>query len=162
MLNRTLSFQTLVSILLLAVPAAADPPSALAGRVQHFRDWRLDCRADPCAALTSVRGADGSEVLRVSLAPGEVPVLALATPLPLFLPDGLALAVGDAAPVPVPWRTCTATGCEATLALDPALLAALRRAPGGSAAFTLVDGVTVRLPFSLRGFTAAEAAAADR
>jgi invasion protein IalB len=39
--------------------------------------------------------------------------------------------------------------------LDPALLAALKRERSGSATFTLVDGVKVRLPFSLLGFSAA-------
>jgi invasion protein IalB len=155
MLNRILCFQLLVAILAAAAPALADPPAAWPGRVAAFRDWRLDCRPDPCRAATSVRGADGSEVLGVSAA-GET--LTLATPLPLFLPDGLALAVGAGPPRPVPWRTCAAGGCEATLPLDPELLAALRRERAATAAFTLVDGVKVRLPFSLLGFTAADRA----
>ena len=142
-------------ILAAAAPASADPPGAWAHRVEAFRDWRLDCRADPCELATSVRGADGSEVLRVAVT-GEA--LALTTPLPLFLPDGLALAVGADPARAVPWRTCGARGCEAALPLDPLLLAALRRERAGAATLTLVDGVKVRLPFSLLGFSAALAA----
>ena len=160
MLNRIPSFQTLVAILALALPAAADPPGAWAERVRAFRDWRLDCRAAPCTLATSVRGADGSEVLGLAVTAGPAPALVLSTPLPLFLPDGLALLLGDEPERPVPWRTCGAGGCEATLPLDGPLLAALRRERSGSATFTLVDGVTVRLPFSLLGFSAADAARA--
>jgi invasion protein IalB len=160
MLNRILSFQTLVAMLAVspAVPLRADPPAALAERVQVFRDWRLDCRADPCSLHTSVRGADGSEVLRLAVGAGEAPILTLSTPLPLFLPDGIGLAVGAEPERSVPWRTCGAAGCQAVLPLDPELLAAIRRERAGTAAFTLVDGVRVRLPFSLLGVSAATAA----
>ncbi len=54
MLNRILSFQTLLMILALAFPASADPPAAWSERMQVFRDWRLDCRADPCTRYVSV------------------------------------------------------------------------------------------------------------
>ena len=167
MLNRTLSFQTLVGIVAaalpaLSLPALADPPSAWPGQVQAFRDWRLDCRADPCALDTVVRAGDGSEVLRVAVTGGAAPALVLATSLPLYLPDGTALAIGSDPERPVAWRTCGTGGCEATLPLDPAALASLRRERGGTAAFTLVDGVRVRLPFSLLGFSAGLAAAEAR
>ena len=45
---------------------------------------------------TAVAGADGSEVLRVALGAGAAPALTVSTPLPLFLPDGIRLAVGAA------------------------------------------------------------------
>jgi invasion protein IalB len=146
--------QTLVATLVAALPAFADPPAAWHDG-QGFRDWQLECPGAACPAHTSVRGADGSEVLRVTAAPGGLPKLRVTTPLPLFLPDGIALAVGDDPPWIAPWRTCTPAGCEATLALDARLLDALRRAPGGAVTLTLVDGVRVRLAFSLRGISAA-------
>ena len=142
-------------VLLLAAPALADPPGA---RVRAFRDWRLAC-SGPCAIHTAVLGSDGSEVLRLEL--GPEPVLAVTTPLPLFLPDGLALALGGRPERVTPWRTCGAAGCEAALPIEPELLEALLRERAGSATFTLVDGVQVRLPFSLLGFTAAHRARAS-
>ena len=155
MLNRILSFQTLLMILALAFPASADPPAAWSERMQVFRDWRLDCRADPCTRYVSVAGAGEAEVLRLALSAGAAPALTVSTPLPLFLPDGVVLAIGDEPERPVAWRTCGPAGCEATAPLDTGLLAALRRERGGSATLTLVDGVRVRLPFSLLGFSAA-------
>nr|MBA3326212.1 invasion associated locus B family protein [Paracoccaceae bacterium] len=82
---------------------------------------------------------------------------------PLFLPDGLTLGLGDAPPRAVAWRTCDAAGCEALAPLENELLAALRRERAAEVTLTLVDGVRVRLPVSLMGFTAAwEALGATR
>jgi invasion protein IalB len=161
MLNKVLEKQRLVLIvaagLLGPVPGAADPPGAWPAP-ETFRDWRLDCPAAACAAHTAVVGADGSEVLRLVLRPRPRPALAVTTPLPLFLPDGVTLVLGEAPPRQVPWRTCGAGGCEATLPLDPDLLDALKRERAGSLGFTLVDGVRVRIPVSLMGLSAAVAA----
>jgi invasion protein IalB len=155
MLNKATRKQTRVAIALLLGPsdAASDPPHAGG---PSFEDWRLDCTIAPlCAALTTLQGADGSEVLRLAFTRGEAPSLAVTTRLPLHLPDGLVLALGDGFERQVPWRTCGALGCEATLPMAPELLEALRRQRAGSATFSLVTGETVRLPFSLLGFSAA-------
>lgn len=155
MLNKAALKQTLVAIALLLAPsgAAGDPPQA---RARTFDDWRVDCTIAPlCVALTTLQGADGSEVLRLAVTQGEAASLAVTTRLALYLPDGLVLALGGSFERPVPWRTCGALGCEATLPMDPELLEALRRERAGSATFTLVTGETVRLPFSLLGFSAA-------
>lgn len=154
MLNKPLGMQTFVATLLAALPALADPPAAWHAP-QTFRDWQLDCPGAPCAAHTSVSGADGSEVLRVAVTAGPAPALRITTPLPLFLPDGIVLALGSAPPLAAVWRTCDPSGCEATLALDPALVATLRRERAGSVTLTLVEGVKVRLAFSLHGVSAA-------
>jgi invasion protein IalB len=153
--NKAAIKQTLVAIALLLPPggAVSDPPHARAGR---FEGWRVDCTIAPlCVALTTLRGADGSEVLRLAFARGEAPSLAVTTRLPLHLPDGLVLAFGDSFERQAPWRTCGALGCEATFPSGPRLLEALRRERAGSATLTLVTGETVRLPFSLLGFSAA-------
>jgi invasion protein IalB len=155
MLNKPAIKQTLVAIALLLAPsgAASDPPHA---RAVTFEDWRVDCTIGPlCGALTTLKGADGSEVLRLGLTRGEAPSLAVTTRLPLHLPDGLVLALGARLERHVPWRTCGALGCEATFPMDPELLDALRRERAGSATFTLVTREQVRLPFSLLGFSAA-------
>jgi invasion protein IalB len=146
-----------VALALAASPATAGPPGAPAAAAaieQPFRDWRLACAAAACALRTEVRGADGSAVLTVSATSDRGGALELRTPLPLFLPDGLTVAVGDAPPRDVPWRTCDAAGCAAETPLDPALLDGLKRERSAEVSLTLVDGVRVRLPMSLAGFTA--------
>ena len=83
--------------------------------------------------------------------------LAVATPLPLFLPDGLALAVGAEPERPMRLADLRRGRLRGAAAARPRRsLAALRRERGGSATFTLVDGVPVRLGFSLIGYLGSE------
>ena len=183
MLNGRLQKQTLVGILAVLAaggaaaaadmrqpdPAPAAEPEAAAetgggGEDQVFRDWRVACEGGACAAYTRIDAVDGTEVLRVELA-GEPPVLRFVTSLGLHLPDGLVATIGEGAESglerAIPWRTCApARGCIADAPADSELLTALRREQGGMAAFTLVEGVPVRLGFSLMGFAAARAALA--
>jgi invasion protein IalB len=143
--------------------AAEAPPGAVAAagiavpqpRLERHRDWRLDCRA-ACRIETRVPGAEGGDVLRLDV-PGGVPLLRVATNLPLFLPEPVEIRAGADA-FRLPWLTCGPDGCEARAALDEVLLAALRREREAQVAFTLIDGTRVRVPVSLMGFTAAKAA----
>jgi invasion protein IalB len=138
-------------------PAAADPPGHRRESVpERFLDWQKACRDATCAISTRVAGAEGGEVLRLSLAHAAGHEIAITTPLPLLLPDGLLLAIGPTLQRQVPWRSCSAQGtCEAHLPLDAETLAALRRERGGTATFTLHESQPVRVAFSLMGFTGA-------
>lgn len=151
-----------VALALGGAPAAADPPAARGAEEaarRAFGDWRLHCAAGDCAIRTVLRAADGTVVLSLAVeGRGDAARLVLGTPLPLHLPDGVALGLGDAPPRPIAWRTCDARGCEAEAPLEDALLAALRRERAAEVALTLEDGVRVRLVASLMGFTAARAA----
>jgi invasion protein IalB len=160
MLNGSWLKQTLVATLL-AAPALGDPPHARVP-VRGFADWRLDCTADPCLPYTAVVGAGGAEVLRLALLAGEPPQLEVSTRLPLYLPDGLTLAVGPEPVPPLAWRTCGPDGCAARITVTPELAAALRRERAGTATFTPADGVPVRIGASLVGYSAALRALAAR
>jgi invasion protein IalB len=160
-LNNRLLKQRLVLILALTPPALADPPHARAPAQMDFRDWRLECANGHCSVSTRVTAANGSEVLRLAVE-GPSRALAVTTPLPLHLPDGVTLAFGERPERSDPWRTCGAEGCEATMTLDRPLLEALRRERDGAATFTLEDGSRVRLGFSLMGFSAALRSLDDR
>lgn len=151
--------RALLLCFIFANPGAADPPAGRAAAA--MRDWRLDCASGSCVARAALRGGDGSELLAVEArGPAAAGILALRTPLPLFLPDGAVMAIGEAAPVPLPWRTCGPAGCVAETAMTPELLSALKRGRAAAVTFTLVEGVRVRVPVSLLGFTAAWTAAA--
>lgn len=142
--------------------AVAEPPEAAAEIEARFEDWRLVC-PKACHIEVAVRGEAGAgrEVLRLRVeGPEPARVLVVETPLPLYLPDGLNVAVGGAEPRATVWRTCGPEGCEARLMLEPALLAAMRGGRAATLAFTVADGGRVRLPASLMGFTAAEQALA--
>ena len=146
-----------VAAALWAGAAGADPPhvrAAIGAREAVFRDWVLRCPAAGCAARTAVRGTDGTEVLGLAVAADGL-ALTLRTALPLHLPDGVTLVLGDEPLRAVPWRTCDAAGCVADAPLAEDLLAALRRERAVEVTLTLVDGVRVRLSASLLGFSAA-------
>ena len=141
-----------------AAPAAADPPGHRGGTApERFLDWRMDCPEGACAISTRVLGAGGREVLRLGVSGAGERALVIATPLPLFLPDGVDLALGAGIKRQVPWRSCSASSgtCEARLPLDAETLAALRRERGGTVTLTLLEDQPVRIGFSLMGFTGA-------
>jgi invasion protein IalB len=150
--------------------AAEAPPAARAAAAraaaEAFADWRLVC-LDACRIETELRGAsgegEGAVVLRLALVPDdEAPRVSVETPLPLYLPDGAALRVGEGEPLALAWHTCDAAGCEARTAGSEALLAALRRERAATVEVTLLEGVRVRMEVSLMGFSAAERALAGQ
>jgi invasion protein IalB len=128
--------------------------------VEAFEDWTLACPEGACTVATRVEGTGGAAVLVLE---AGAEALVVRTPLPLLLPEGLGLTLGQADEErTAQWRTCDATGCEARLTMEPDLLAALRRERDGTLRFTLASGERVRIGVSLIGFTAAWRARAAR
>lgn len=153
-MRRRAFFSIVIGGALLAGLALADPPGPGRRGPAIYGDWRLDCREPPCTAYMPLLGADRSEVLRLSLPRGSA-ALAVRTPLPILVADGVVLAIGARPVRAAPWRTCGPDGCEAWFPLDPDLLDSLRDERGGTVTFTLADGTPVRLTISLRGSAAA-------
>lgn len=148
---RNLSFFAIaIGMSALALPTLADPPAPGRRGPAIYEDWRLDCREAPCTAYGPVFGSDGSEVLRLALPRGGA-ALIVRTPLPIYVPDGVMLALGARGTRASPWRICGPTGCEAWLPLDADLLEAVREERAGSVTFTLSEGTPVRIALSLRG-----------
>lgn len=152
---RILAFLSIVSgIVVLAGQASADPPGPGRRGPAIFDDWRLDCREPPCTAYVPLHGADGSEVLRLSL-PRNAPALVVKTALPIYVTDPVLLSIGARPVRAVPWRICGPDGCEAWFPLDTELFESLRSERSGRVTFTLADGTAVRLAVSLHGSAAA-------
>ncbi|MEE4188007.1 MAG: invasion associated locus B family protein [Roseobacter sp.] len=144
--------------------AAADPRQIT---VQVFEAWRVSCggaEADSCRVWQRVQvvvGDVAQDVMSVSLAPSEGTgglVLVIQTPSDVYLPADFALRIDRGRERRARFRNCNAAGCWVVMPVDADLLRDLRRGLEAQAAFSLVEGETVRISFSLRGMTEALAA----
>ena len=71
--------------------------------------------------------------------------------LGIFMPPGLRLAIGTVDKT-IPFKTCLQVGCIAAVPMDPTLASALSNNTGGSISVATIDGKTVPLDFSMRGY----------
>lgn len=144
---------------------AAPIPSPIP--VQVFEAWRVSCggaEADSCRVWQRVQVVAGDvaqDVMSVSLAPSEGTdglVLVIQTPSDVYLPADFALRIDRGRERRARFRNCNAAGCWVVMPVDADFLRDLRRGLEAQAAFSLVEGETVRISFSLLGMTAALAA----
>jgi len=129
------------------------------GRVS--RDWSEACEPDRtgrelCFVYQNVF-LNGNRVAYVAIGykPGvRGPVLVVNLPLGILLADGLRVETDRGVDGWTPFRSCHQRGCDAQLEIEPKLLRAMKE---GSDAFLVFKGIQeqqIRLPVSLRGFTA--------
>ncbi|MEX3017920.1 invasion associated locus B family protein [Gymnodinialimonas hymeniacidonis] len=149
-----------------AAPASAQDEAALA--VEAHEDWRVSCpgeTADSCRVWQRVQvpyGDDLQDVMAVSVAPADGGLVVLfQVPLDVYLPADFGLRVDGTGERRVRYRNCNETGCWVLMRGDSGVLSSFRRGITAEAALSLVEGETVRISFSLRGFTAAMAAFED-
>ena len=137
---------------------------------QAFEDWMVKCEggagqggdgtAERCFAFQNIVYTQSGERL-VTLAAGYLgpkgePWIALTVQLGVFLPAGVAVKVDEEQRFDVPFKICTAKGCEAGNPLDEVLLRTMKS--GLVARIAYLDGITRRqitVPVSLKGFAAA-------
>jgi invasion protein IalB len=134
---------------------------------QVFQDWTARCEADPQnAAVTRcyivqavVVGEERQRIMLMAIAypPGQEKPLATAIlPLGTDLRPGIEVAIDDGEPKRYPFTVCTPDGCQAHIPLDGAQMAAFKKGVSGSVAFRRPPGRrAIKVPFSLKGFTAA-------
>ena len=134
---------------------------------QKFQDWTVRCEADPANAAVKrcyivqavVAGEQRQRVMLLAVAypPNQKEPLATAVlPLGTALRPGIRVAIDDGEPKRYPFSICLPDGCQAPIPLDATLLAAFKKGVAGSVAFRRPpDGRVVKVPFSLKGFTAA-------
>ncbi len=157
-----------LTVALTATLATAQDTETPAADVEVFDDWRVSCAdgvADNCRVWQRVQVAynDGlQDVMAVSIAPADTGLVVLfQVPLDVYLPADFGLRVDGTGERRVRYRNCNETGCWVLMRGDSGVLSSFRRGITAEAALSLVEGETVRISFSLRGFTAAMAAFED-
>ena len=155
-------------ILLALWPAAAGAQAqAPAADEQRFQDWLLRCETDPADATVKqcfiaqgvAAGEERRRVMMVAVAyppDRNAPIFTAVLPLGVDLRSGIEIAIDGGEPKRLPFTICLADGCRAHMPLDAGLLAAFKRGLEGSIAFRRpTEQRGVKVPFSLKGFTAA-------
>ncbi|QYZ70380.1 invasion associated locus B family protein [Neotabrizicola shimadae] len=131
---------------------------------EQYRDWTVTCGPAASAATGACSmqqavtdNATKAVVMRFVVEPagqGAAPVASIIGPFGVDLAQGLDLSV-DGGPVrDLAFRTCLQVGCIATLPLDDALSADLRRGTALVVSVWPSDNPTgtISLPVSLSGF----------
>jgi len=144
----------------LAAPSAS-APAANASSVKLFGDWGVRCFAAPAHAPCEMQEAvtekkNGARILGVSiaLAPAQGRyIFQLAVPLGVSLAKGAKIEASNYSAPAMAYRRCDRGGCYVEGLIDGKVIDALARsAPSAKVEIAAMDGRTVDLPFSLRGF----------
>ena len=144
----------------LALAAALSGATAAEGtEVQAFRDWALRCPDGADCALEQRIFEPGGDTplmsLLLQLAGAERQLMAaIRVPLSVVLPEGISLAVDDAAPERVPFHHCRTEGCFAIFPVPERLARRLRAGNVLTLSVQRVDGSRISVPASLLGITA--------
>jgi invasion protein IalB len=130
-----------------------------------FDDWRVICpalrQADPSCQLRQdlLNAKSRAEVAHLVIANGAGGTVLTATlPYDVLIQPGVGLSLNGGKVQVFPFQTCDSTGCVARIPADEELRGALRAAKQGRLLFAGLDKKVIALPFSLRGFSEAEAA----
>lgn len=78
--------------------------------------------------------------------------LVVVTPLDVHLPSRFGLSVGKEKPLTAPYRNCNRFGCWAVVPLANKTLRALRKSKDAAGLFRLLNGKSIKIVFSLKGF----------
>jgi invasion protein IalB len=131
--------------------------------VGSLGDWRLTCpprttkKAFCLVQSVVVQKGTNNNVAEITIAPKDnahpdADQMTIVVPLGVFMPPGLRLAIGTLDKT-IAFKTCLQVGCIAALPMDSTLASALANNTGGSITVATIDGKTVPLDFSLRGYT---------
>jgi invasion protein IalB len=135
---------------------AGQPPSWSVGCSANERTAALNCAVEQRAFVANTGQLVGSVSVRV---PGDKtgPVMTITTPLGLFLPAGVSVAIDDAAAQTLQVQTCDAHGCYAELAVSDDLLSRMFNGKKLNVGFQDMSRQPINLALSLAGFTPAYA-----
>lgn len=145
----------------------AGPPDAMT--ITAFSDWRLmcpsskdknaSCRMSQDIVDTKSGQSIASMVVlkQIEKDKTESTVLAVSVPLNVLLEPGIGLKFGNELKT-YQYKTCTEAGCIALIPYDDQLEASLKSPGDASINVARLDGKTVQLPFSTKGYSEARKA----
>jgi invasion protein IalB len=134
-----------------------------------YQDWRLVCPArtekDGSCRITQeiVDSKAGQQIAslvvfkEIGKDKKESTVLAVDVPLNILLEPGLGLKLGNDLKT-YQYKTCTEGGCVALIPADDQLIASLGSADTAALVVARLDGKSVDVPFSTKGFVKARKA----
>ena len=131
-------------------------------RCAHPKDPTKSAAAPTCELAQSVQiKRSGKLVNVISLAVSRAEdkankvkwALVAVTPLDVHLPSKFGVAAGKATVAAVPYRNCNRFGCWTVVLLDATIIGQFKAQNEAAALFRTLDGKTVRIVFSLKGFT---------
>ena len=132
---------------------------------QKFGDWTARCESDPnnpaaetrCYVFQSVVDTEKNRPVMMFVVSRQPEVRAvIVLPLGIDLRSGIEMTVDENYAQRHPFTICAPDGCQSYVKMDESLIGNFKRGLKGSIAYrTRPGGQVVRVPFSLKGFTAA-------
>jgi len=151
-----------------AAPQTAATRQA-APETKDFGDWTMRCfpvqSPAPCDVYqVSINKDTRQRVTSTSIAympSRDLYAVEFTVPLGVSIAKGLGFKVGDYNVSGVAFRICTREGCVVESPIDPKAIQAMSTADNASLTVTAYGGKELKLPLSLKGFSAALAAMKD-
>lgn len=163
----------IVAISIAVIPSliVAQEESELLVLEERFDDWTYRCVPTPTDIDATARACELSQVVEIEQDGERLPLINMAiskaadkagkvdwalvilTPLDVHLPSDFGLSFGSRKPVLSRYRNCNAMGCWVVLPATSAVVQGMKRAIEGGAHFRLLNGQTVKVVYSLSGFT---------
>lgn len=155
---------SMLAMAMLLVPlgvARAEPQDG-----QKFDDWTVRCNDErdaptggKCFIFQSVVETDQERTVMmfvIGKPPNQAePRAVIVVPLGIDLRPGIEMVVDEGEPRRYPFVVCFPDGCQAHINVDEELMGAFKRGLKGIVKFrALPGGQGVKIPFSLKGFTA--------
>ncbi len=140
------------------------PATAQIAEGQLFGDWVARCATPPgatrhqCSIQHRVLSKEPRRML-LSVAIGffgkqRTPGALFHVPTGVYLPAGLTLSIPGAQIVRIVYDKCTPQVCRAPFSLTPEIIAAMKKAERGDVTIMNERRKPLKLPLSLKGFTA--------
>jgi len=152
-------FAACLIAVILAGPAGAQNPHG-----KSFDHWQVRCNTptgapSDCQMVQNVVVKEsGKPVLQLVVGYMEKvdnPVGVLVLPLGIYLPSGLTMQIDKGQAYEMAFEICGRNGCRVRFSFDEALLGTFKKGNAAEVVFYSGGRKPIRVPLSLKGFTAA-------